>query len=402
MDNTSKRKLSPKSPQFMKPSDVFNMRKKKRLSQSPSKISPLKSGYSPLKCLQNYENFIISPKKPFSPFKQNRSPRRSKNQNSFPFAKKSPKGKRKLNFHTISDNINNVLNIDENANLESANSLTNESKELKQHLIDWTLKTRIRFVSNKAFGFRGNFRANEESAGISGFVRCLSNRLSASPNTGQSTQDSMDTSFASQLHKQCLVWQHPSLPWLNLFPRKESLKPGAPVASKTPTFSIPPNTPLAEALHTDWCKSLKSLYQLVKAKHCPYFYVCANSFTILFRASGVADCNDIHVLMTPTTTGLRKLLTDEGIVFTLPFQQNKSEVIEDQTSGFVSLNSLSVTESLDKQKPIDNCDNAEDNEEPNAWLESLGLSQQDFPSLQSKRKNKYLFQKLSIIFCFNE
>ena len=110
--------------------------------------------------------------------RQNRSPKR--NRNSFSFLKKSPKGKRKLNFHTISDKINNVLNIDENANLESANSLTNEShnKEMKPFLIDWTLKTRIRFVSNKAFGFRGNFRANEESAGISGFVRCLNNRMS--------------------------------------------------------------------------------------------------------------------------------------------------------------------------------------------------------------------------------
>ena len=127
----------------------------------------------------------------------------------------------------------------------------------------------------------------------------------------------MDTSFASQLHKQCLVWSHPSLPWLTLFPRNESLKPGTPVASKAPTFSIPANTPLAEALHTDWCKSLKSLYQLLKAKHCPYFYVCANSFTCLFRASGVAHSNDIQVLMTPTTTGLRKLLTDEGIAFAL-------------------------------------------------------------------------------------
>ena len=62
---------------------------------------------------------------------------------------------------------------------------------------------------------------------------------------------------------------------------------------------------------------------------------------------------------------------------------------EDQTSGFISLNSFSISESVDKHKIVDNCvDNGDDNEEPNAWLESLGLSQQDFPSLQSKRKNK--------------
>ncbi|CAG2100122.1 unnamed protein product [Medioppia subpectinata] len=384
MESQSKRKLSPISPQFMKPSDVFKKRKHRQLFPSPSKRSPLKTSvYSPLKCLENYAK--PSPqKKTFSPFRQKRSPKRNQIRNAFPIVKKSPKGKRKLNFQTISDNFN-VLSIDENANIESANCPQN--RDTKQHLIDWTLKTKIRFVSNKAFGFRGSFRASEESAGISGFVRCLSNRQSSNePNSDQSSHDSMDTSFASQLHKQCLVWSHPSLPWLTLFPRTETPRPGTPVASKAPTFSIMPNTPLAEALHTDWCKSVKSLYQLLKAKHCPYFYVCANSFTALFRASGVADSDDIHVVMTPTTTGFRKLLTDDGITFSLPFCDSKTLITDDMTSGFISLNSASVvTESVDNnQKSTEIL--GEDNEEPNAWLESLGLSQQDFPSLQSKRK----------------
>jgi hypothetical protein len=147
------------------------------------------------------------------------------------------------------------------------------------------------------------------------------------------------------------------------------------------------NTPLANALHTDWCASLKSLYQLLKAKHCPYFYVCANAFTALFRASGIAGCDDIQVLLTPTSTGLRKLLTDEGIVYSLPFYDNKRQSGEDVTNSFVSLNSSSVVSQAIDNDNNNNCDNAED-EEPTVWLESLGLSQQDFPSLQPKRKSR--------------
>jgi hypothetical protein len=146
------------------------------------------------------------------------------------------------------------------------------------------------------------------------------------------------------------------------------------------------NTPLANALHTDWCASLKSLYQLLKAKHCPYFYVCANAFTALFRASGIAGCDDIHVLLTPTSTGLRKLLTDEGIVYSLPFY-DKIQSGDDVTNSFVSLNTSSVVSQAIDNDNNNNCDNAED-EEPTVWLESLGLSQQDFPSLQPKRKSR--------------
>ncbi len=388
METQSNRK-SPKSPKFMKPSEVFKMRKKKRLSESKS---PLKLIYSPLKCLENYQNKEVLNQKTFSPFKQKRTPnKRNKIRNSFPIVKKlSPKGKRRLNFHSISNN-NNVLNIDENANIESANVWPKSplKRENKQFLVDWSLKTRLRFVSTKPFGFRGNFRATEEATGICGFVRCLSNKTQtdSSANTSQSSQDSMDTSFASLLHKQCLVWSHPSLPWLSLFPRNKNPIPGTPVSSKAPTFSIMANTPLANALHTDWCASLKSLYQLLKAKHCPYFYVCANAFTALFRASGIAGCDDIQVLLTPTSTGLRKLLTDEGIVYSLPFYDNKRQSGEDVTNSFVSLNSSSVVSQAIDNDNNNNCDNAED-EEPTVWLESLGLSQQDFPSLQPKRKSR--------------
>jgi hypothetical protein len=54
------------------------------------------------------------------------------------------------------------------------------------------------------------------------------------------------------------------------------------------------------------------ILQLTRARQCPYFYVCANSFTCLFRAAGILGFSDIHALLTPTTRGFRHMLKDEG------------------------------------------------------------------------------------------
>ena len=59
---------------------------------------------------------------------------------------------------------------------------------------------------------------------------------------------------------------------------------------------------------SEWIHSLQSVYQLVKAGQCPYFYVCTQLFTCLFRAAGVAGSQQILALMTPTTHGLRNIV----------------------------------------------------------------------------------------------
>lgn len=58
--------------------------------------------------------------------------------------------------------------------------------------------------------------------------------------------------------------------------------------------------------------SFTSLYNLLKTKLCPYFYVCSYQFTVLFRAAGLAGSSVITALITPTTRGLREAMKSEG------------------------------------------------------------------------------------------
>lgn len=64
------------------------------------------------------------------------------------------------------------------------------------------------------------------------------------------------------------------------------------------------------------CRSVSftSLYNLLKAKLCPYFYVCTYQFTVLFRAAGLAGSDVITAVISPTTRGLREAMRNEGKV----------------------------------------------------------------------------------------
>jgi len=75
---------------------------------------------------------------------------------------------------------------------------------------------------------------------------------------------------------------------------------------------------LQHILMSDWSVSFTSLYNLLKTKLCPYFYVCTYQFTILFRAAGLAGNDVITALISPTTRGIREAMKNEGIEFSLP------------------------------------------------------------------------------------
>lgn len=77
--------------------------------------------------------------------------------------------------------------------------------------------------------------------------------------------------------------------------------------------SIAGNTIIKDALQKEWNESFRSLFYLLRARQCPYFYVCANSFTALFRAAGICGLSELHALLTPTTRGFRKALKQEGL-----------------------------------------------------------------------------------------
>jgi len=59
--------------------------------------------------------------------------------------------------------------------LESTSQTSDESvsKGAKHIPIDWTLKTKVRFMSPKPFPWNGKLKTSEEASGTTGFVRCL-------------------------------------------------------------------------------------------------------------------------------------------------------------------------------------------------------------------------------------
>lgn len=118
----------------------------------------------------------------------------------------------------------------------------------------------------------------------------------------------LDTSTNAQFHQCCLLWQYPWLPWLSLFPRDTR----APITS-TSTVQIGMDSSISNCLINDWCESFRSLFGLLRARQCPFFYVCTHQFTVLFRAAGIGGVAEIHALFTPTTRGLRDVLRKEGI-----------------------------------------------------------------------------------------
>lgn len=427
------------SPKFIKPSDVFRKRAKRSQKNSPVKSNSgtkrcslsldsvvRRKNYSPLKCLQSStftisesnsssnsasqnsadksENTHKSPVKrsiTFSPLMKKlvRSPARSATY--FPVVKRNGaasqfSGSASKNFGSLkrplANTFSRVLDFSENANFfpdksdfgsSPSKSSSSSFQPLSSQNIDWSLKTKLRLTTNRAVPFHGEFKAIDEATGLTHFVHGV--------NSNTTSTESGDN-FAAELHRHCLVWQHPSLPWVKLFPRAPDLKPGSTLTSTTPIFNISATSTLAESLHSDFCTSLHSLFKLLKSKHCPYFYLCANNFTVIFRSSGVAGSVDAHALITPTAVGLRNLLKEEGVDFTMPFHQTVSSPttpLPDAAQSDNSCSSSGIGTSDSSELAPEDPEIIDDEgvhvsaEENENILESLGLSQQDFPSMGS-------------------
>ncbi|XP_054262662.1 protein downstream neighbor of son homolog [Macrosteles quadrilineatus] len=237
----------------------------------------------------------------------------------------------------------------------------------KEPPVDWTLRTKVRFMAQKPFPWNTTLRTCEEASGITGFVRCV-----------DSTNSSLDTSPNAQFHQCCLVWQHPVLPWLELYPRQSTRTAGA--AQSAPHIISHPA--VRDSLQRHWADSFRSLYQLLRARQCPYFYFVTNSFSCLFRAAGVCGFPHTHVLITPTTRGFRKSLSDQEIEFRMPLKpQDKSA---DDDTGYETLDASRSPEggALSTTVVPDEADE-EDGEEAEQWLQSMGVDSAEIKRISS-------------------
>ncbi|KAK9503314.1 hypothetical protein O3M35_011913 [Rhynocoris fuscipes] len=235
--------------------------------------------------------------------------------------------------------------------LEDQPQVTNKefdaSKLLSTLPIDWTLRHKMRFISSTPLPWNKTLKTCEEASGVTGFVRCVENE--------RNNCNGLDTSPNVEFHQCCFYWQHPNLPWLQLYPRTHLRRTET---NKLPFITCYPA--IKESLHRDWSESFRSLFQLVRARHCPYFYLVTNSFNCLFRAAGINGCSETNAFISPTTRGFRKLLTDEGVEFTMPLRIKQKRSSHDPSEN-------------DTEELVD--DESEDVEagEAKDWLASLGV-----------------------------
>ncbi|XP_050542308.1 protein downstream neighbor of son homolog [Daktulosphaira vitifoliae] len=221
--------------------------------------------------------------------------------------------------------------------------------------IDWTLRTKVRFLSPNSFPWSQKIKTCEEASATTGFVRCLDTEHS---------ENTLDTSPNSRFHQCCMAWQHPSLPWVDLIHRG----PRTAIRDSSNNFpSVNANPIFRESLFNHWIDSFRSLFQLVRANQCPFFYVLANAFTCTFRASSIGGFEELNALVYPTTQGLRDVLRREDIEFTMP-------LLEEDEHG----NELYIG----KTSEIIKCG---DDEEPERWLETMGAEKSEIKRLQSSQ-----------------
>ncbi|XP_041822343.1 protein downstream neighbor of son homolog [Chelmon rostratus] len=186
---------------------------------------------------------------------------------------------------------------------------------------DWSLKTRLLFTSPLSLLWAEHPKAQEEALGLNQHCRA---HFSTLPH---SLQDPKSCSELRCAFQQSLVyWQHPSLPWISLFPRINAER--SFTGKSTPWAQ---DAALQQSLMSEWSVSLSSLYSLLKAKLCPYFYLCSYQFTVLFRAAGLGGSSSISALISPTTRGLREAMKAEGIEFSLPLVEERRKSREPQS-----------------------------------------------------------------------
>ncbi|XP_067260662.1 protein downstream neighbor of son homolog isoform X1 [Chanodichthys erythropterus] len=228
---------------------------------------------------------------------------------------------------------------------------------------DWSLKTRVLFTSPQPFSWAEHVKAQEEAQGLSSHCRAEFSSLPAN------IQDPRGCAELRCGFQQCLqYWQHPSLPWLSLFPRI-----GAERKFSGKCVPWAQDEAVQQSLMSDWSVSLTSLYSLLKARLCPYFYLCSYQFTVLFRAAGLSGSKGITALLSPTTRGLREAMKAEGIEFSLPLleERRKSKELGSSQAG------ESVQQTDSEEVLSEHSENEEEEDDDDecgfSWLKEMGV-----------------------------
>ncbi|XP_071114520.1 protein downstream neighbor of son homolog [Haliotis cracherodii] len=248
-----------------------------------------------------------------------------------------------------------------------------------KHLpLDWSLKVKMRIVSEASLSWCTQLKMNEEARAVSQHVQ-------------RQHQWPGDADRCSIFHSCCLYWVHPNIPWVKPFPRIVA-------EQKISNVSIVgSNDEATVALHRDWTESLTSVFHLLRAGKCPYFYLCTHQFTVVFRAAGVNSQTNINACLTPTTRGLREAFKQDGISFRMPnLEGKKLELSPERGSALESDQNIDPAAVPQPPQPSGphktacSCDDEDDDlidndEGASVWLESMGLDKKSFPSLDPNK-----------------
>lgn len=217
---------------------------------------------------------------------------------------------------------------------------------------DWSIKTRLLFTSSQPFSWADHLKAQEEAQGLVQHCRATEVTLP------QSVEDpKLSTELRCAFQQTLVYWLHPAFSWLPLFPRIGADKK---MAGKPSPWSN--DETLQQTLMSDWSVSFTSLYNLLKTKLCPFFYVCTYQFTVLFRAAGLAGSDVVTALVSPTTRGLREAMKNEGVEFSLPLLEESGRKKKGREANLESEEEPAASD--------------EDEEESFSWLEEIGVQDQ--------------------------
>ena len=340
--------MVPSPEKFVKPADLFKMRRK-------SKIEP----QSPMKCLNNLTDPSPTKKLPTllrNPF--NQLVKRKLQMGNSPMKRAAASPRKSPVKRT------RMLQLDEDANLEAPRMKLSKLKRQspsKRSLIDnglcynndWTLRTKLRI----------NFQAHCKNWDQSKTTTHKRHSGNMSDEDSPSKQNDKTISIEA-IKNAATVYQHPYLSWLPLYPRNSSESD-----RKKDTFLLTRHSQATQSMHRDWCESLDDLTNLLLDGRCPFFYLCSDMYNILFRHDKPTR---VQAYISPISYGMNKELERIGVVLKM-----------DEDSG-IGTDLSSVEDFPDMGEDEDFGD--DENDDTTQILESLGISQQELPSLQSKRK----------------
>ncbi|XP_037954535.1 protein downstream neighbor of son homolog [Teleopsis dalmanni] len=253
-----------------------------------------------------------------------------------------------------------------------------EEQIFSKHLpMDWSLKTRVRIFCESDLPTT-TLKTSQMASGLTSFVRCI---------YSQNEYGMLDISPTTRFNQAAYYWQHPHLPWMTLFPRNSKDNIGITIGERE-----------RKALAEDWDFSFHGLFHLLRGLQCPYFYVCANTFTVLFRAAGTAGRTEMHALMTPSTRGIRSNLRQEGIEFTMPLK-NDGGLNRSADGNYSEESGSIVTVENPDQEGVNTGGN--DEQEEDEWLESLGVDEKEIRRIQTAHTRKIKAKEMAEDFSDN-